>query len=989
MAQYNLLTDDERCQLFGIPTDQAALIRHYTLSPEELEFVLARRGDRNRLGVALQLCLFRHPGFGLRDQEVVPDEVLHYLAAQLAVPMEVYRDYGRRRPTRLEHSQEVAKRLGLRSSGRADMPLMVDIAAEAAWSTDRGVDIANALMEGLRDRKIILPAPGTLERAGATGRARARRLTAEALIAPLTPDQLAQIDALLGTNPDLGRTPLAWLRGFPEAPSAGNLNDILERLDHIRRIALQPVLADAIHENRFRQFVREGAVAPAFLLSDYGPRRRRATLVAQMIDLESQLADAAVEMFNKLVGSMFTRANRRKERQYQGTVKDVGRLMRLFDQTLSALQNAHDRDIDAFDVLDAEVGWWTLMKAKPEVAALAELAAEDPLITATEKYMTLRKYAPAFLETFTFRATKTRDPVLSAIEILRQANRSKGRVEIPASAPMSFSHKKWKALVVDGRKVDRRRYEIAVCATLRDRLRSGDIWIDGTRNYQRFDRYLLPKSAVPTAAAKLPFTLDAHAYIEGRTRLLDWRLRRFERKLKRGALKDVELRNGRLHITPLTAATSPEVEPLDRMIDDILPRIRITELLTEVARRTGFLSAFTDLRSGRPHDNPNAVLAAILADASNLGLERMANASPGVSYAQLAWTHDWYMREETYGAALAAIIDTHHAHSFADIWGQGTTSSSDGQFVRTGRGRGGQAAVNAKYGIDPGVRFYTHVSDQHGSYRSVVISSTGSEAPYVLDGLMQHGTSLKITEHYTDTGGASDHIFGLSHMLGFRFVPWLRDLADRKLAPIGSANQYPGLKDLMGKPIRTDAIFECWDEVVHTVASVDAGTVAPSIILKKLAAYRRQNRLDLALQEIGRIERSLFTLDWLEDPDLRRRCRAGLNKGEARHFLAQAIHTQRQGRMTDRTLLNQGFRASGLNLVIAAIVCWNTIYMDRAVRHLRSTGVDVPDRLLAHVAPLGWSHISLTGDYLWEQAAQLSTDYRPLRLQDDILATAA
>ena len=126
------MTDDERRQLFDIPTGQTALIRHYTLSPEELEFALVRRGDRNRLGVALQLCLVWHPGFGLRDQEVVPDEVLHYLAAQLAVPMEVYRDYGRGRPTRLEHGQEVARRLGLRSSGRSDMPLMADIAAEAA-----------------------------------------------------------------------------------------------------------------------------------------------------------------------------------------------------------------------------------------------------------------------------------------------------------------------------------------------------------------------------------------------------------------------------------------------------------------------------------------------------------------------------------------------------------------------------------------------------------------------------------------------------------------------------------------------------------------------------------------------------------------------------------------------------------------------------------------------------------------------------------------
>lgn len=240
MARYNLLTDDEWHRLIDIPTGRAALIRHYTLTPDELEFVLARRGDRNRLGVALQLCLLRHPGFGLRDHEAVPDEVLRYVATQVAVPVAVYRDYSRRRPTRVEHAQEVARRLGMRSSGRADMPLMVGLAADAAWSTDRGVDIAGALIEGLRDRKIILPTPGTLERAGAAGRARARRLTADALVAPLTPDQLAQIDALLADDPDLGRTPLAWLRGYAEAPSAGNLNDILVRLEHVRRIGLHP-----------------------------------------------------------------------------------------------------------------------------------------------------------------------------------------------------------------------------------------------------------------------------------------------------------------------------------------------------------------------------------------------------------------------------------------------------------------------------------------------------------------------------------------------------------------------------------------------------------------------------------------------------------------------------------------------------------------------------------------------------------------------------
>src|SRR6202795_1838000 len=80
----------------------------------------------------------------------------------------------------------------------------------------------------------------------------------------------------------------------------------------------------------------------------------------------------------------------------------------------------------------------------------------------------------------------------------------------------------------------------------------------------------------------------------------------------------------------------------------------------------------------------------------------------------------------------------------------------------------------------------------------------------------------------------------------------------------------------------------------------------------------------------------------------------------------------------DRTFENQSFRASGLSLLTAAIVHWNTVYLDRAVQHLRAQGVHVPDDLLAHVAPLGWEHIALTGDYVWASANPLP-GFRPLR----------
>ena len=120
--------------------------------------------------------------------------------------------------------------------------------------------------------------------------------------------------------------------------------------------------------------------------------------------------------------------------------------------------------------------------------------------------------------------------------------------------------------------------------------------------------------------------------------------------------------------------------------------------------------------------------------------------------------------------------------------------------------------------------------------------------------------------------------------------------------------------------VKADVIHEHWAEILRLVASLQAGTVLPSAMLKRLAAFQRQNQLDLALQELGRVERTLFMLDWLESPELRQRCQAGLNKSEQRHALAQVICTFKQGRIADRGQEAQQFRASGLNLVIAAVV---------------------------------------------------------------------
>ncbi len=223
------------------------------------------------------------------------------------------------------------------------------------------------------------------------------------------------------------------------------------------------------------------------------------------------------------------------------------------------------------------------------------------------------------------------------------------------------------------------------------------------------------------------------------------------------------------------------------------------------------------MKDGAEAKDRTLLLSAILGDAINLGLTKMAESSPGLTYAKLsrlqARTSATKPIRRPWPSWSTTSIATPLPPTGATARPHPPMASASARVAGASTGH-----VNPKYGSEPGRLFYTHISDQYAPFSTRVVNVGVRDSTYVLDGLLYHESDLRIEEHYTDTAGFTDHVFALMHLLGFRFAPRIRDLGETKLYVPQGVQAYPTLRPLIGGTLNIKHVRAHWDDILRPPA---------------------------------------------------------------------------------------------------------------------------------------------------------------------------
>ncbi len=974
-----ILTKQERLELIEISENisKAEIIANYTLNDFDLKLVNECRLDYNKIGFALQLGILRHKGYSVQSNINIPKEILSFVAKQLNIKSKEYKNYFSAEKTSRIHLNKIKQNYNYNDFDIEKEPMYILEIKKKIDDGESSFSLVCKFIEILKLEKTILPGITTLEKIVHRAIIENEKEIYNKVNMFLTAGQKQELDGFLEYNSKKRMPILSWLRIYNGKSSPDEFLETIDKIETIKQLNLNLDLT-LISYKRIEFFIRIGKKYDPTSLKNLNENRRYAIMAVFLNDLQQVLIDRAIVIHDIKVNSIFNNIKNTQEKNIKNQKRDIKEALNEYISLGELVLNARKNNESIEEIIEKEIEWHNFKASLEKAKRIVKKSKGDTLEMLDSYYNSLRRYTPTLLKSIEFKnSNDTSQGLIDTLDQIKELNNTNKRV-LPDDKELNlnFTNKKWKKIISTKTGVEKRHYlELAALTELKNKLRSGDIYVSESKTYRNFETYLFSKEEWNETKnnTRLIANLDVKEYFKDKENQLDnlfkWYSTNYEN------LEKTIIEDNKLHIKRLDKAVPEEAKELSTELYNLIPKIKLHDLLFEVFQMTDLYAAFAHAGDKRMSSDfqSEALVFAIMGLGTNVGLSKISESLNNISYKQLIYISEWLIFEENLVKADAVMTNYQKKEEFAKSWGDGTSSSSDGMRLKSSV-ESLTSSKNPHFGFDKGITIYRFLCDMYCAFYNLITGPNDRDGIHVIDGLLKHKADLNIKEHYTDTAGYTDQVFALMPLMGFHFAPRLRNLSDLKLYAF-DRDKHPKLKKLIQGKINKNLIEEMYDDVLRLANSIYEKKVSSELILRKLGSYSRNNRLSNALKEMGKIEKTIFILDYASNPELRRKIQIGLNKSEEMNGLARAVFFGRRGQFWENEMQRQLQKSSCLNIILNAIVIWNTKYLKKAWEYHKNQGIEVDPKLLKHISPLNWEHINFLGEYFLERDVFYEEDH--------------
>ncbi|RVL08319.1 Tn3 family transposase, partial [Sinorhizobium meliloti] len=311
-------------------------------------------------------------------------------------------------------------------------------------------------------------------------------------------------------------------------------------------------------------------------------------------------------------------------------------------------------------------------------------------------------------------------------------------------------------------------------------------------------------------------------------------------------------------------------------------------------------------------------------------------------------------------AAMTDLINAYVRFELPKLWGAGQSAIADGTHVPL-RENNLLGSQHIRYGAYGGIAYH-HIADNYVALFTTFIPCGVWEAIHILDGLLKNRSTVQPDTLHADTQGQSEPVFGLARLLGIKLMPRMRNWGDVTFYRPDKSMRYDHIDALLTREIDWRLIATHWQDMMQVILSIQAGLVLPSMLLRKLSSHNRKNRLYQAFRELGRVERTLFLLRYISDPQVRRSIRAETTKIESFNDFLDWI-TFGGPVIKSGDPVEQEKQVKYASLVANAIMLSNVADLTDVINSMAADGLPVTPELAASLSPYVRAKIRRFGKY--------------------------